>query len=159
MARQRVGMSVTAWLVAGLWAAGVAPAGTNAAGTEPPGAVEPSVPPVRLELEPAQREALKLTMREHLAALEAIVSALGRQDYRAAADVAHLKLGFPKHHEAMQRERGAQLPKQYQDLALAHHQAAEALAEAIATKEMPPILRQLARTIQSCTACHRAYRL
>jgi len=98
-------------------------------------------------------------MREHLAALEGIVSALGRQDYDKAAGVAHSELGFPKHHEAMQREQGAALPKKYQELALEHHQAAEDLAEAIAAKEMAPILQKLSKTIQACNVCHSAFKL
>jgi len=148
-----------AWLVAALLAIGAWPAAMEAAAQEPfqPGAASDAR--VRLDLKPAQREALKLTMREHLESLEAIVAALGRQEYGKAADVAHLELGFPKHHEAMQREQGAALPKRYQELAMGHHQAAEGLAEAIATQEMTPILRQLAKTIQACTACHKAYRL
>jgi hypothetical protein len=159
MARRSIGRGLIAWLVAGLLAAGLFPAATKAIAQESPGAGEPSAPRVRLDLKPAQREMLKRTMREHLAALEAIVAALSRQDYRKAADIAHLELGFPKHHEAMQRERGAALPEQYQKFALEHHRAAEALAGAIARKDMPPILRELARTIQTCTACHRAYTL
>jgi Cytochrome C' len=118
-----------------------------------------SGPRVRLDLQPPQQEALKATMREHLVVLEAIVSALARQDYNTAASVAHLELGFPKHHDAMLREGGASLPKHYQELAMAHHQAAEELAGAIAAKQMAPILRQLSKTIQACTACHNAYRL
>jgi hypothetical protein len=123
------------------------------------GQMDASAPRVRLELQPAQQEALKTTMREHLAALEAIVSALGRQDYAKAAAVAHLELGFPKHHEAMQREQGMALPKHYQGLAMAHHQAAEELATAIAAREMAPILQQLDRTIRACNACHDAYQM
>jgi hypothetical protein len=118
-----------------------------------------SAPRVRLDLQPAQQEALKATMREHLAALQAIVSALAAGDYDKAAAVAHTELGFPKHHEAMQRERGFALPARYQELAIAHHQAAEALAKAITTRTMAPILQQLDRTIQACNACHDAYQL
>jgi cytochrome c556 len=159
MARQTVGTGMIAWLVAGLLVIVAWPAAMEAAAQEPsrPGAASDAR--VRLDLKPAQREALRLTMREHLETLEAIIAALGRQDYGKAADVAHLELGFPKHHEAMQREQGAALPKHYQELAMEHHQAAETLAEAIVTKEMTPILRQLEKTIQACAACHRAYRL
>lgn len=159
MARRSIGMGVIAVMVASLSVVGARPTAVRAAAQEPsqPGAASDAR--VRLDLKPAQREALKLTMREHLESLDAIVAALARQDYRTAADVAHVDLGFPKHHEAMQREQGAALPKQYQELAMEHHQAAEALAEAVMTKEMTSILQQLAKTIQACTACHKAYRL
>ncbi|MBI3621412.1 MAG: cytochrome c [Nitrospirae bacterium] len=159
MASRTVGTGLIAWLVAGLLVIGAWPPAMEAAAHEPSQPGSASDARVRLDLKPDQREAIKLTMREHLETLEAIVAALGRQDYRKAADIAHLELGFPKHHEAMQREQGAALPKRYQELAIEHHQAAETLAEAIATHEMTPILRQLENTIRACTACHKAYRL
>ncbi len=145
---------------AGTWFMAVIATGALIAGAQaaPPTGVDVA-PRVRLDLTPAQQEALKFTMREHLEALEAIVAALGRADYATAADLAHIELGFPKHHEAMQRERGATLPKRYQELAMAHHQAAEELAKAITAKKMPLILERLAKTIRACTACHGAYTL
>jgi uncharacterized protein (DUF305 family) len=99
------------------------------------------------------------TMQEHLMALQAIVAALSREDYEKGSAVAHEELGFPKHHEVMQRERGTTFPKKYQELAIAHHQAAEDLAQVISKKEMKPILRQLDQTMNACVDCHRAYKL
>jgi len=102
---------------------------------------------------------LKLTMREHLEALQAIVAGLGRQDFAQAAKVAHEELGFPKHHQAMEREAGAAFPPKYHELAMAHHQEAESLAEVIPSKDLKTILPQLEKTIGACVACHRAYKL
>jgi cytochrome c556 len=112
-----------------------------------------------LDLAPAVQEALKLTMREHLEALQAIVAALAQEDYQKAAAVAHEDLGFPKHHQAMQREQGAPFPPKYQELAMAHHQVAEDLAQAIPSRDMKKILPQLERTMKACVACHQAYKL
>lgn len=107
----------------------------------------------------AEAEAgMKLTMREHLQALQAIVAGLGRQDFEQAPKVAHQELGFPKHHQAMQREAGAEFPSKYQELAMAHHQEAEDLANVIASKDLQRILPSLERTIGACVACHRAYK-
>lgn len=72
---------------------------------------------VSLGLQPSVAESLKLTMREHLDALHAIVAALAHDDYEKAAAVAHEDLGFPKHHQAMQREAGATFPTKYHELA------------------------------------------
>lgn len=159
MSRKSLGWGAVAFIVAVTLAANASPAKikTAAQGSSNPAGV--SGPRERLDLLPAQQEALKATMREHLAAIEAIVSALAGQDLEKAAKVAHSELGFPKHHEAMQREQGAALPKRYQALALRHHQAAEDLSEAIGKKEMTSILRQLAKTIQACDACHSVYQL
>jgi hypothetical protein len=112
-----------------------------------------------LNLPPAVQEGLKLTMREHLEALQAIVAALAREDYEKAAAVAHEDLGFPKHHQAMQREQGAPFPPKYQELAMAHHQVAEDLAQAIPSRDMKKILPHLDRTMKACVACHQAYKL
>lgn len=135
------------------------PAHPPATGMEITGS--PTVPDSRisLKLEPAQREALKATMREHLDAIEAVIAAVAEENYRKASEIAHKELGFPTHHEAMQREQGASLPEKYQELAIKHHQAAEDLAEAIQTKEMKRILRKLDETIKACLDCHRAYKL
>jgi hypothetical protein len=114
---------------------------------------------VALGLSQSAEAGLRLTMREHLDALHAIMAALSRQDFEQAARVAHEDLGFPKHHQAMQREVGATFPPKYHELAMAHHQAAEDLAKVIPSKDLKEILPALERTIGACVACHRAYKL
>ena len=114
---------------------------------------------VALGLDQAAEAGMKLTMREHLEALQAIVASLGRQEFEQAAKVTQEELGFPKHHQAMQREGGATCPPRYHELAMAHHQEAEELAKAIPSKDLKRILPQLERTIGACVACHRAYTL
>ena len=112
-----------------------------------------------LGLGPAAEGGLKLTMREHLEAIQAIVSALGREEFERAAAVAHEELGFPKHHQAMEREAGATFPARYHELAMAHHREAEDLAAVIPSHDLKTILRQLDKTIGACVACHRAFKL
>lgn len=114
---------------------------------------------VALDLSEQASAGMKLTMREHLEAIRDIVAALGRQAFEQAAKVAHEELGFPKHHQAMQREGGATFPPKYHELAMAHHQAAEDLAKVIPLKDLKTILPQLERTIGACVACHRVYKL
>jgi hypothetical protein len=114
---------------------------------------------VALSLGPAAEAGLKLTMREHLEALRDIVAALGRQKFEQAAKVAHEDLGFPKHHQAMQREVGATFPPKYHELAMAHHQEAEDLARVIPSRDLREILPQLEKTIGACVSCHQAYKL
>jgi hypothetical protein len=114
---------------------------------------------VALGLKPAAEDSLKQTMREHLEALNGIVAALGKEEFEKAAAVAHVELGFPKHHQAMQREKDATFPPKYQELAMAHHQAAEDLAGIIPSKDMKKILPHLDRTMKACVTCHQAYKL
>jgi hypothetical protein len=114
---------------------------------------------VVLNLSRLAETGLKLTMREHLEALQAIVASLGRHDFERAAKVAHEELGFPKHHQAMEREAGSTFPPKYHELAMAHHREAEDLARVIPSKNLKAIMPQLERTIGACVACHRAYKL
>jgi hypothetical protein len=115
-------------------------------------------PRISLHLDPAMQKVLEQTMREHLEALQAIVGALSQENYERAAAIAHEELGFPKHHQAMQREQRAVFPKKYQQLAIVHHQAAEDLAKAIPTREMKRILQNLDQTMKACVDCHQAYK-
>jgi hypothetical protein len=128
-------------------------------GKEPERADPARIQQQALGLPPAVQEGLKLTMREHLESLQAIVASLGRQEFEQAAKVAHEELGFPKHHQAMQREAGATFPPKYHELAMAHHQAAEDLAAVIPSRDIKQILPQLDRTMKACIVCHQAFRL
>lgn len=112
-----------------------------------------------LRLSPTAAAGLKLTMREHLEAIRSIVAAMGQEDFEKAAKIAHEELGFPKHHQAMEREAGATFPPTYHELAMAHHQEAEDLAQALPSKDLKMILPQLEKTIGACVSCHRAYKL
>ncbi|WNM57834.1 hypothetical protein [Candidatus Nitrospira allomarina] len=112
-----------------------------------------------LDLPPAAKEGLKLTMREHLQAIDDIVGALGREDFAGASTLTNEELGFPKHHVAMQREQGAIFPPEYHELAMAHHQAAEELGAVIPTKDLKQILPYLEQTIHACVKCHQVFRL
>jgi hypothetical protein len=142
-------------------------AGFASAETDPHGThkMEPDMPKVSstkrmaLNLPPAAQEGLKLTMREHLEAIDAIVGALAREDFAKAATLANEELGFPKHHVAMQREGGAIFPSAYHELAMAHHKAAEDLGAVIPTKDLKQILPHLEQTIHACVKCHQVFRL
>jgi hypothetical protein len=119
----------------------------------------PLTPRMVLNLSPAAQEGLKLTMREHLEAIDAIVSALAQEDFAKAATLATEELGFSKHHVAMQREQGATFPPAYHDLAMAHHARAETLGEVMLTRDLKQILLHLEQTIHACVECHQAFRL
>lgn len=122
-----------------------------------PGGATPQAP-VSLGLGLESQAVLKETMREHLEALQKIVGTIAQGDYKKAAQITREKLGFEKHHQVMQREKGTTYPSKYQELAMTHHREAEDLAKAISTGEANPIFQHLERTIQSCVACHRAYK-
>ena len=113
---------------------------------------------VTLGLDPEAQETLNAVMREHLEAVYQIVAALGKEDFQFAQDLTENELGMAKHRVAMRRQMPRNFPPEYHDLAMAHHLAAEDLSKEISSKELPRILRALARTLESCVACHRVYK-
>jgi hypothetical protein len=148
--------------VAAFWflSALIAPAAAQTAPPSEAGKSSPKTDPrMSLQLDPAVQETLKQTMREHLESLRDIIAALSDGKTDEAARIAREELGFAKHHEIMQREKGATFPEKYQELAMAHHQAAEDLARALSAGKMEPILKKLDLTVKACVACHRVYKL
>jgi hypothetical protein len=151
--RRGAGLAATA----AVWLALVAvPAG---AGDAPPVSPDSGDARVSLHLDPAVAAVLKETMREHLEALQGVVAALARNDREGAASITRRELGYAKHHEVMRREGGAAYPAKYRELAMAHHRAAEALADAIDAGDTALTLRRLDGAMRACVACHRAFRL
>ena len=124
--------------------------------TEPPVVSDQQI---SLNLTPSAKAILKHSMLEHLLALQEIIAALAQENFAEASAIAHQKLGFLKHHQVMQQENGTTFPRKYQELAIAHHQAAEKLSSVITARELKPILQQLNNTMKACVVCHQAYKL
>lgn len=161
MKRVKAGAGMVIMVILG-WSVGLSSAETDHHAThkaEPGMPILPVTKRMVLDLPPAAQEGLKLTMREHLEAIDAIVGALAREDFAKAGTLANEELGFPKHHVAMQREQGATFPSAYHELAMAHHQAAEAMGAVIPTKDLKQILPHLEQTIHACVKCHQVFRL
>lgn len=98
-------------------------------------------------------------MLQHLESLEQVVDALGKEEFAQAQRLTESHLGFAMHREAMLRQKPEHFPSAYHDLAMAHHEAAEALARVISTKDYKVIMPKLDALLKSCVACHQAYRL
>ncbi len=111
-----------------------------------------------LGLDADAQQSLNAVMREHLEAVHQIVEALGKNNFQKAKDVTENELGMAKHRVAMRGQMPRDFPPQYHDLAMAHHHAAEALATTIPSKNLSRILPALAKTVEVCVACHRAYK-
>ena len=67
------------------------------------------------------------------------------------------QLGFAKHREAMRRQQPEAFPPIYDDLTMAHHEAAEELAHAMPSHDLKEILPHLERTLRTCVACHQTF--
>lgn len=127
---------------------------------------EPERLPVTL---PDTRAALGLTAQEgrehrsvmlqHLETVQAIVAALAEEDFVRAQGLTEAHLGFFMHRQAMARQHPESFPPAYHDLAMAHHEAAEALAKTMPSRDLKQILPKLDAVLKACVACHLSFKV
>lgn len=127
----------------------------------PTGVTPVHLPDVRtpLPLEADARQEHRAVMLQHLETIQAIVAALAEEDYRLAQGLTETHLGFFMHRHAMARQQPENFPPAYHDLAMAHHAAAEKLADVMPTKDLKRILPEFNNVLKACVACHLEYRL
>jgi len=113
---------------------------------------------VSLGLSPEDKKAHEAVMHEHFEAIYQILAALSLEEFDKAQEITESQLGFAKHREAMQRQKPENFPPEYHDLAMAHHRAAEDLAQAMPSHNLKLILPYLEQTVHACVACHRVYK-
>jgi hypothetical protein len=109
-----------------------------------------------LPLTAPMAEHQKQNMRDHLAAIQAIVAGLARDDMEAVATSAE-RIG---HSDAMARmcsHMGAAAPG-FTPMALDFHRTADDITAAARSGDRAAALSALDRTLQTCVACHAAYR-
>lgn len=109
-----------------------------------------------LPLTPMMAEHQKQNMRDHLAAVQAIIAALGHDDMDAVA-AAVRRIGYSDAMGQMCEHMGAAAPG-FTDRALAFHRTADTIAEAARRNDRAGVLAALDRTLQACVGCHAAYR-
>ena len=98
-------------------------------------------------------------MRDHLAALHEILSALVRGKLDRAGDVAEQHLGMSSltvHHAA---PMAAHMPKEMQAIGTAMHHAASRFAMTAQEGDLARALNGLSKVTEQCVACHDAYRV
>lgn len=110
-----------------------------------------------LGLPPAAGAEHRAVMLQHLETVQAIVAALADENFVLAQGLAETHLGFFMHRQAMARQKAENFPPAYHDLAMAHHEAAEALAKTMPTRDLKQILPKLNGLLRSCVACHLEY--
>jgi cytochrome c556 len=98
----------------------------------------------------------KLNMRKHLAAVQAIVGAISRDDMEGVAQAA-ADLGYSEAMGQMCQHMGAATPG-FAALALNFHHTADTIGEAARRGDRAGVLTALDRTLQTCVGCHATYR-
>jgi cytochrome c556 len=109
-----------------------------------------------LPLPAMMAEHQKQNMREHLAAIQAIVAAIGRDDMDAVAKAA-ARIGYSEPMAQMCEHMGAAAPG-FTAMALSFHHTADAIGEAARRGDRAGVLTSLDRTLQTCVGCHATYR-
>lgn len=98
----------------------------------------------------------KQNMREHLEAVQQIIAALAAQDFGAVERAAG-RIGFSEQMGQMCTHMGAGA-KGFTEQAIAFHHTADRISEAARKKDQAQVLVELSATLQTCTACHAAWR-
>jgi cytochrome c556 len=109
-----------------------------------------------LPLLPMMAEHQKENMREHLAAVQAIVAALGREDMDAVARAAG-RIGYSEAMGRMCEHMGTAAPG-FTAMALDFHRTADTIAAAARRGDRAGVVSALDRTLQACVGCHATYR-
>lgn len=113
--------------------------------------------PIRLpaEADRAHRD----VMMQHLETVQVLVGALAEEDYELAKGVTEAHIGFFARRHVVTRQKMESIPPAYQELALAHVQAARDLAATIPSKDLKQILPRVNAMLKTCMACHLEYRV
>jgi hypothetical protein len=98
----------------------------------------------------------KQNMRDHLVAVQEIVTALATEDYPAIEKAAG-RIGFSEQMGQMCTHMGAGAPG-FTQQALAFHHTAGRITAAARARDRGRVVTELAVTLQTCTACHATWK-
>ena len=120
-----------------------------------------SVPDTRRNL-PIASEAGKehrAVMLQHLESVQAIVAALAEEDYERAKGLTEVHQSFFALRHSWPKSQGQSPRPSYGELAKAHYESAEVLAQAIPTRDPRQILSKMNALLKTCVACHLEYKV
>jgi len=98
----------------------------------------------------------KQNMRDHLLAVQEIVTAVATDDY-AGVEKAAGRIGFSEQMGQMCTHMGAGAPG-FAEQALAFHHTADRIGDAAKKHDRNAVLAGLSATLETCTACHAAWK-
>jgi len=98
----------------------------------------------------------KQNMRDHLVAVQEIVSALATDDF-AGVERAGGRIGFSEQMGQMCTHMGAGAPG-FTEQALNFHHTADRISTAARDRDRARVLTELGATLRTCTSCHAAWK-
>lgn len=117
----------------------------------------------RVSFPAALKEETLSNMRDHLLALQQIQSALARQEYDQASEIAERRLGMTSLNLHGAHEVARYMPEGMRAAGSGMHRNASRFAlaakDAAVTGDLKPALEALANVTAQCVACHAAYRI
>jgi hypothetical protein len=117
----------------------------------------------RVELPPPMQAHVLASMRDHLAALEAITCQLAEGRYKAAAATAEGRLGMSATQAQGGKHMAPFMPEPMRAIGSAMHRAASRFAvassDAEVTGDLGAAFDALAQVMQQCVACHEGFRV
>ena len=98
----------------------------------------------------------KQNMRDHLLAVQEIVSALATKDF-AAIQKSAARIGYSEQMGQMCTHMGAGAPG-FTDAALEFHHTADTITDAAKKQDLDAVLAALNKTLATCTSCHAKFK-
>ncbi|MEO8704902.1 MAG: cytochrome c [Kofleriaceae bacterium] len=119
---------------------------------------EPVVADHRTPLPMSAKMALhqKEQMRDHLRAVQEIVAAIGKDDFKAVT-VASARIGWSERQATMCKHMGAGAPG-FAEAGEHFHKTADTIGVAAGRQDRAGVLAALDATLNTCTSCHETYR-
>ncbi len=108
-----------------------------------------------LKLNAMQKNHQLANMRDHLEAVQNIITLLSSDKYDEASKVAYSKLGSTTEMKLMCASFG---DKNFENLGLEFHKSADKMSEVFKERNKENSLKALSNTMNYCVQCHASYR-
>ena len=108
-----------------------------------------------LKLNAMQKNHQLMNMRDHLEAVQNIITLLSSDKYDEASKVAYTKLGSTTEMKLMCSSFG---DKNFETLGLEFHKSADKMSEIFKNRNKETSLKALSNTMNYCVQCHATYR-
>ena len=109
---------------------------------------------VSLKLNAMQKNHQKTIMRDHLDAVQNIITLLSSDKYKEASKLAYERLGSTTKMRLMCASFG---DKNFENLGLEFHKSADKMSEVFKSKNKEQSLKALSNTMNYCVQCHATY--
>ncbi len=112
-----------------------------------------------VQFPPMMQEHMLANMRDHLVALNAILTQLSQGEFESAADVAESRLGMSSLESHGAHHMAKRMPPGMRQAGTQMHQAASRFALRAQEGDEQAAYQALSEVTQTCITCHAAYKI